>query len=106
MSKRLLAIEKMIAAGNAEPFTLYAHAMELKSLERLDESLAAFERLRAAAPAYVAQYLMAGGVCESLTRNEAALAWYDAGIAAAKTAHDDHALSEISAARNALAARI
>ncbi len=96
----------MIAAGNAEPFTRYAYAMELKSLGRLEESLAAFGQLRAAAPAYVAQYLMAGGVCESLTKNDDALAWYDGGIGAAKAAHDDHALSEIVAARNALATRI
>lgn len=106
MSKRLEAITKMIASGNREPFTLYAHAMELKSLERLEEALAAFEVLRAEHPKYVPQYLLAGGVCESLSRNADALAWYDAGLVVAKSAGDDHASSEIVAAQAALRARI
>lgn len=105
MSKRLEAITKMIAAGNREPFTLYAHAMELKTLERLTDSLAAFEVLRAEHPAYVPQYLLAGGVCESLSLPDQALAWYDAGLVAARAARDEHAASELVAAQNALRAR-
>lgn len=106
MSKRLEAIQKMLAAGNRDPFTLYAHAMELKSLGRLDESLAAFEVLRAEHPAYVPQFLLAGGVCESLSRNADAIAWYDAGLVVAKKAGDEHASSELGAARTALLARM
>lgn len=106
MSKRLEAISKMIASGNREPFTLYAHAMELKSLERFEESLRAFEVLRAEHPTYVPQYLLAGGVCESLSRNTDALAWYDAGLAVARAAGDEHASSELAAAETALRARV
>lgn len=102
MSKRLEAIKKMLDAGNRDAFTRYAYAMELKSLGRLDESIAAFEELRAADPAYVPQYLLAGGVCESLGRKDDARRWYDEGLAAAKAKGDAHALSELSAARTAL----
>ena len=102
MSKRLEAIKKMLDAGNRDPFTRYAYAMELKSLGRLEESLAAFEELRAAEPAYVPQYLLAGGVCEQLGRKDDARRWYDEGLAAARAKGDAHATSELQAARAAL----
>jgi tetratricopeptide (TPR) repeat protein len=102
MSKRLEAINKMIAAGNKDPFTRYALAMELKSLDRLDESLAAFDELRASDPAYVPQYLLAGGVAESLGKKDVARSWYQQGIERARASHNDHALSELTQALAAL----
>ncbi|MBI2388877.1 MAG: tetratricopeptide repeat protein [Deltaproteobacteria bacterium] len=105
MSKRLEAIQKMLAAGNRDPFTRYALALELKSLGRNDESLAAFEELRAADPSYVPQYLMAGGVAEALEKNDEALRWYDEGIAAARAKGDSHALSELEQARAAASSK-
>jgi len=99
MSKRLEVIQKMLAAGNRDPMTRYALAMELKGLGRTEESLAAFEELRAAEPTYVAQYLMAGGVAEALGKKAEALRWYDEGIAAAQKKGDSHALSELQQAR-------
>jgi tetratricopeptide (TPR) repeat protein len=103
MSKRLEAIRKMLDGGNRDPFTRYAYAMELKGLGRNEEALAAFEELRAQDPAYLAQYLMAGGVCEALGRRDDAARWYDEGIArAGNDPKAAHALSELSAARGAL----
>lgn len=99
MSKRLEVLQKMIAAGSTDPFARYALAMELKGLGRLDESLAAFDELRAKDPSYVAQYLMAGGVAESLGKKADAIAWYDQGIEKAKAKGDSHALSELQQAR-------
>ena len=105
MSKRLEAIQKMLAAGNRDAFTLYAFAMELKGLERYAESLTAFEQLRTADPAYVAQYLMAGGVAEALGNKDDARAWYEQGIERARAKGDSHALSEIQTALDTLGAR-
>lgn len=105
MSKRLEAIQKMLAAGNRDPFTRYALALELKSLGRNDESLAAFEELRAADASYVPQYLMAGGVAEALGKKDDALRWYDEGIVKAKQKGDSHALSELQQARDLLASK-
>jgi len=99
MSKRLEVIQKMLAAGNRDPMTRYALAMELKGLGRTEESLAAFAELRAQDPSYVPQYLMAGGVAESLGKKDEALRWYDEGIAAAQKKGDSHALSELQQAR-------
>jgi len=102
MSKRLEVLQKMIAAGSTDPFARYALAMELKSLGRLDESLAAFDDLRSKDPSYVAQYLMAGGVAESLGKKDEARTWYDQGIEQAKKKGDGHALSELQQARGLL----
>lgn len=106
MSKRLEAIQKMLAAGNRDPFTRYALALELKTLGRLDESLVAFDELHAADPTYVPQYLMAGGVAETLGQREVALKWYDEGLVRAQQKGDTHAHSEITQARELLAAML
>ena len=104
MSKRLEALQKMIAA-NAAPdmsFARYAYAMELKALGRLQESLDAFEQLKSLDAAYVAQYLMAGNVAEALGRKDLARPWYEAGIEKARAKGDTHTLSELQTALGAL----
>ena len=105
MSKRLEAIKKMIEGGNRDAFTLYAYAMELKGLERHQESMTAFEQLRSTDPAYVAQYLMAGGVAEALGNKDDAKSWYEQGIEKARAKGDSHALSELQTALATLSAR-
>lgn len=105
MSKRLEVLQKMIDSGKApDPsFARYAYALELKSLGRLDEALAAFEVLKSHDAAYVAQYLMAGGVAQTLGKNDIARAWFEEGIARAKAKGDGHALSELQQALLSLA---
>ena len=104
MSKRLEALQKMIAA-NAAPdmsFARYALAMEFKSLGRLDESLAAFDHLKSIDEAYVAQYLMAGNVAEALGKKDVARGWYEQGVEKARAKGDSHTLSELQTALAAL----
>lgn len=102
MSKRLAYLEKVTQEGSTEPMAWYGLAMEYKSLERLDDSLRTFESLRARWPEYVAQYLMAGGLLETLGRKVDARAWYEAGIAVARKEGDGHTLSELEGALTAL----
>ena len=104
MSKRLEALQKMIAADAApdKAFARYALAMEYKSLGRLDESLAAFDALKTFDAAYVAQYLMAGNVAEALGKKDVARAWYEEGVTRARAKGDDHTLSELQTALTAL----
>lgn len=99
--KRLEMLEHMIAKGSDDPFVRYGRAMELRSLERLEESLAAFGELEQRSPDYVPTYLMAGQVAEQLGRVDEARSWYDRGMEKARTS-DPHAFSELSAAREAL----
>ena len=99
MSKRLAFLENLTTVGaSKDPMAWYGLAMEYRTLERFDESLKAFETLRAQNPEYVAMYLMCGDVLSKLARKDEARAWYEAGIAAAKAKGDAHALGELESA--------
>jgi tetratricopeptide (TPR) repeat protein len=94
MSKRLAFLANL-TSGSEDPFAWYGLAMEYRSLGRLDEAVATFERLRARSPSYVPMYLMCAQVLESLSRIPDARAWLAAGIDAARAAGDAHAVSEL-----------
>ena len=102
MSPRLAMLEALIAKGSQDPFAHYARAMELRSLDRKDEALSAFADIRERFPGYVPSYLMGGQLAAELGRVEIARGFFEPGITAAKTAGDDHALSEIQSALSAL----
>lgn len=102
--KRLAMFEQMIEKGSDDPFVYYGHAMELRSLERLRESLSAFEQLAERFPEYVPTYLMAGQVAELLGLPDEAARWYDRGMEKA-AGKDPHAHSELRAAREAVGAQ-
>lgn len=95
MSKRLQMLEQMLAKGSTDPFHHYAHAMELRSLGRLSDALAAFDAVRGRFPDYVPTYLMAGQVAIELEDQAAARRWLDAGVERARALGNDHALGEL-----------
>lgn len=83
MSKRILALEKMIAGGSTDPFARYALALEYKSAGRADDAFTAFQDLRSSNPDYLAMYLMCGQLLKELGRTPEARKWLTAGIAVA-----------------------
>lgn len=99
MSKRLELIEKVIAAGSKDPFHHYARAMELRTLSRTEEALEAFDGVARDFPAYVPTYLMSAQIALELGDPARARRQADAGIACARAAGDDHAVSELEALR-------
>lgn len=99
--QRLAMFDQMIAKGSEDPFVHYGRAMELRSLERLEDALEAFGELRERFPGYVPTYLMAGQVCEELDRVDDARTWYDQGLEVS-AGKDPHAHSELQMARDAL----
>jgi predicted Zn-dependent protease len=101
MSKRLEFLVKLTATSE-DPFAWYGLAMEYRSLQRLDEAVATFEKLRVRSPDYVPMYLMCGQVLETLGRAADARAWLTAGIDAARAKGDGHALSELEGALHAV----
>jgi predicted Zn-dependent protease len=92
----------MIERGATDPFVHYAHAMELRSLGRLDEGLEALREVIARFPDYVPSYLMAGQVATELERVEDARALLSEGSSVAQRVSDAHALSELRSALVAL----
>ncbi|HEY4011857.1 MAG TPA: tetratricopeptide repeat protein [Polyangiaceae bacterium] len=104
-SKRLQYLLKLTSQPGpaaSDPFALYGLAMEYRSLERFDESIATFRTLRDSSPAYVPMYLMCGQMLEKLGRADDAREWLSAGIAAARAKGDAHALGELEGALGAL----
>jgi predicted Zn-dependent protease len=102
VSKRLLYLEKVTAAGTEDPMPWYALAMEYKTLGRHDEALQTFTTLRTRKPDYVPMYLMCGQMLEGLGRADDAREWLEAGIAAARAKGESHALGELETALAAL----
>jgi tetratricopeptide (TPR) repeat protein len=97
-SKRLEYLLKLTASGTDDPFPHYGLALEYRSLERHEDALETFRRLRARTPDYVPMYLMCGQMLEKLGRKDEAREWLEAGIEQARTKRDSHALSELERA--------
>lgn len=95
MADRLEMLRKMVDGGSKDPFHWYALAMELRSLGRPEDALAAYDAVRDAFPDYVPTYLMAGQVCQELERPAVARQWLEAGLGAAAKAGEGKAQSEI-----------
>jgi hypothetical protein len=102
MSKRLALFDKLITDGSADPFHHYGRAMELRSLGRKEEALAAFEAVFARFASYVPSYLMAAQVAHELQRPDHARQIAQAGILVAQSEGNDHALSELKSFVDAL----
>ncbi len=96
MSKRLSMLEQVLAKGSTDPFAHYAHAMELRSVGRGQDSLAAFGAVAERFPDYVPTFLMAAQLADELGKREDARAWCTRGIETATRRRDDHALSELT----------
>lgn len=92
-------LRQMAAASPDKPFARYGLAMELQKRELVDEAVEVFSALVADHPSYVPTYLMFGNLLVAHGDRERAATILDQGIAAAQAAGDDHAHSELVAAR-------
>jgi tetratricopeptide (TPR) repeat protein len=95
---RLATFRAFIEKSPGDPFPRYGLAMELKSQGRLAEASEAFAELIAAFPSYVATYLMAGKVEETLGHPDRAADLYRRGADQAGAKGDLHAKKELEAA--------
>ena len=100
--QRLEAFRKLVERNPHDPFARYSVAMGLRGAGRTAEALEAFAELARLNPDYVPTYLMWGQTLEMMDRGEEAGQVYDRGIRAAREAGNDHALSELTQAREAL----
>ncbi len=100
--QRLDAFRKIVERNPDDPFARYSLAMGNRGAGRLEEAVLDFEELAQRIPGYVPTYLMWGQTLELLDRRAEAGPVYDRGIQAARQAGNDHALSELTQAREAL----
>lgn len=100
--QRLEAFRKIVERSPDDPFARYSLAMGNRGAGRLPEAVAGFAELARRVPGYVPTYLMWGQTLEMLDRRDEAGAVYDRGVQVAREAGNDHALSELIQAREAL----
>jgi hypothetical protein len=94
MSKRLEMFDKLLATGSQDPFHHYARALELRSLGRGTEALAALTQVTRDFPDYVPSYLIAAQLAAQ-SDTLAARDFCDRGVLAAQRAGNEHALAEL-----------
>jgi tetratricopeptide (TPR) repeat protein len=99
---RLSMLLSMVSTKPGDPFPRYGLAMEYKRLGRNEDAVRAFAELAEHHPKYVPGYLMHGNLLQSMGRTSEARDVYARGLEVAQAAGDDHAESELRAARDAL----
>ncbi len=100
--QRLQAFRRLVDRTPDDAFARYSLAMSLRSAGRQEAAAEQFAELARRQPDYVPTYLMWGQVLQALGRRDQARLAYEAGVAAARAAHNDHALSELTQAADAL----
>jgi predicted Zn-dependent protease len=103
--QRLEAFRTFVQAKPDDPFTRYALAMHLRSMDRLAEAVEAFAELAGRVPDYIPTWLMLGQTLEAAGRDGEAARAYQDGMAAAARRQDPHARGELEAALEALRSR-
>ncbi|MEI7588613.1 MAG: hypothetical protein WCJ68_03885 [Chitinophagia bacterium] len=94
-------IERIIEFLNQQPkdnFLRHALALEYIKLGEEQKALDLFVALLTDAPDYIGSYYHLAKCLERKNDKEAAIVWYEKGMAAAKAAKDNHAYSELQAA--------
>ncbi len=92
-------LEEFIAANPSDAFARYGLAMECAKGGDADIALEHFRKLLAAHPDYVAGYFQYGQFLAQLRRLDEARQIFTAGIDVARRVGDQHAASEMEAAR-------
>ena len=102
---KLATLSQILDQDPTNAFARYGLAMELVSQQRINDALSEFDRCIADNPNYVPAYQMSAQTMAAANQHEAALERLHQGIAAANRTGNQHALAEMDALREELAAR-
>jgi Tfp pilus assembly protein PilF len=94
-------IEKILEFLNQQPkdnFLRHALALEYIKIGDDQKSRELFIAILNESPDYIGSYYHLAKVLEKLQEKDAAIEWYEKGMAAAKLAKDDHSYRELQAA--------
>lgn len=100
---RIARILEFLDKQPKDNFLRHALALEYTKLSRDAEAKALLLDILTESPDYVGSYYHLGKLLEKLGETNAAIEWYEKGMAAAKTAKDQHAYNELQAAYEDLA---
>ena len=99
---RIAQLRKFIETQPDDPFPRYALALELKGAGNAEGAAAELEELLRRNPDYLAAYLQQGMLLQALERSADARAALGRGQEVARKKGDQHTLSELTAALDAL----
>ncbi len=103
--QRLVAFRQFVEKSPADPFARYSLAMQLRAMGRADEAASELREVARRSPDYLPAYAILGQVLEALGDGAEAARVYEAGVAAASRAGNDHARSGLADALATLRAR-
>ena len=101
---RVAALKEILDVNPDDAFARYALGLEYSTAGETDAALAEFQRLLAAHPDYTNGYFMAAQALARAERQEEAKGMLQQGIECARRTGNQHALSEMEAMLDELAA--
>ena len=102
MSKRVEALQAMLAQDESNTFARYGLAMEYANSGDLESAVSEYRKLLQVNPDYAAAYFHGGRALEKLGQTDEARAMYEQGIAVTTRTGDGHTRSELQAALDLL----
>jgi len=96
--QKIEKLKEFLQASPADSFL--KHALALEYIKAGDDTSARvlFEEILSTHPDYIGSYYHLAGLLEKNGDTEAAIKWYEKGMAAAKAAGDQHAFNELQMA--------
>ena len=96
--ERIEKLREFLRASPSDSFL--QHALALEYIKAGDDTAARllFEEILARDPGYIGSYYHLAKLFERTNDQEAAILWYEKGMAAAKAAGDQHAYNELQMA--------
>lgn len=95
---RIARIQEFLQANPKDNFLRHALALEWQKIGADAKARELFEAILSDSPDYVGSYYHLAKLLEKMEETELAIGWYEKGMAAAKTAGDQHAYNELQAA--------
>ena len=95
---RIEKIKSFLEQSPKDNFLRHALALEYIKLNELEKAKILFLDILTESPDYIGSYYHLAKLLEQLNERDAAIVWYEKGMAAAKEAKDQHAYNELQSA--------
>ena len=95
---RIQKLQEFLTASPKDNFLKHALALEYIKLNDDAKAKELFLDILSTSPDYIGSYYHLAKLLERNAETEAAVSWYEKGMAAAKEAKDQHAYNELQAA--------